>query len=769
MAFALVPSCLEVDIVMPEVEETQVSLSFKSSDIAQTRATEGEDDANNENDINTLDIFFYPSTAGANTAAVHHMHLDNLQGTESYTYNQRIETSVIETIFGTSGTAAKIYAIANFRSDDENVTLSSTATIYELKSTVIATAAFAGTDAQDDFVMDSAGNDEVTYNSSTRSISGEIKLYRAASKISLSIAKVDAVNVTDENGNTIMWDHDNQEATPEVPVKWIADTDKITARFVKGVKQGCIDGYANKNDIAYYDTPIESPVKMEKNTTSNSWEHSLPFYSYVSDWSTQDSHEEAYISLVVPWAKSDVPGVYHNTYYKVPISTDNKLERNKYYKINLIVSRLGRFDDGSDVVLTPASYYILDWSTNTIETELLNYRYLVVDQKEYTIYNQNELYIPFATSHTAVIDEDDVKVTFAQQDIKGTTPTWTTITSNSSNYFTDLEIVGNQVYFKNVLDNVYTSSTFDFTPYRLTFRIKHTGTAGNTYYEDITVYQYPAIYGTPETNWDYSNNYLGSGTDGENGFTYVNGYQGTNNGNRDFFGSVNGLSGNSDSSPNRYVFTISSVEGTNYIIGDPRENSITYNESSANWATAPVLENGLVSSTTRELKNYYGTDVSDAFTTTSTNRIYNSDAAAEAAERTINMVAPKFRIASGYAVLNTGGSGMDTLENLKKRCASYQEDGYPAGRWRLPTRAEFQFIVSLVNREFIPQIYIDDTAYWCAHGVGTPDDDGNVAMKYVGRDGSGHSTRCVYDEWYWEDKLETPAQKNVFTWGDMPR
>lgn len=740
-----------------------MSLTIKCSDIAQTRATEAGEDAYNENKIDRLDVFFYAAGATDDADAIYRMTLTSLNATGSYTYDQRIETTIIETIFGTgenAGTQAKIYAIANLPA---GITLSDAASVNELKAIAIETAALAGTVMQDNFVMDSKGDDVVTYDSATRGITGEIKLYRAASKIALFITEVNSVPVTDADGNV-------QKDAQGNDIMWTANTNGMMVRLNNGVKKTHLDNTVSPYTVVT-DDYFSFTKGMERNMVADGsqWKQELPFYSYSSDWSADGKDQEAYLTLIVPWQKSDSPGVYHPTYYQVPINgLTEDLIRNNYYKISLKVSRLGTFTEGEAVTITPGTYIILDWTTNTIDADMLDYRYLVVDQKEYTIYNQEELYIPFASSHETEIDQ--ASISFAQQNIKGTSPTWTTIETNSSNSYNALTIVGNQVYYRNTLDNVYTSETFDFTPYRLTFRIKHTGNAGNTYYEDITVYQYPAIYGTPETNWDYSNDYQGTGTDGDNGFTYVNGYQGTSNGSKDFFGSVNGLSGNSSSSPNRYVFTISSVEGTDYIIGDPRENTITYNESSANWATAPVLQNGVVSNSTRELKYYYGTDVSDAYTTvTNTNRIYNSDEAAEAAERTINMVAPKFRIASGYAVLNTGGSGMDTLENLKKRCASYQEDGYPAGRWRLPTRAEFQFIVSLVNREFIPQIYIDDTDYWCAHGVGTPDDNGNVTMRYVGRDGSGHSTRCVYDEWYWEDKLTTPAQKDVFTWGDMPR
>jgi hypothetical protein len=181
------------------------------------------------------------------------------------------------------------------------------------------------------------------------------------------------------------------------------------------------------------------------------------------------------------------------------------------------------------------------------------------------------------------------------------------------------------------------------------------------------------------------------------------------------------------------------------------------------------------------LKYYYGTAVANTKYTNANNQtgtIYANNEAAEAGEPNINMIAPKFRLASGYAVLGTGADEVKTLENLKKRCASYQEDGYPAGRWRLPTRAEFQFIMTQIDLGNLPEVYLEDTDYWCAYGVGTPN-NGVINMRYIGYDNNGHSVRCVYDEWYWEnsetyrlgtknaDGTFTPS--DTFTWGDMPR
>ena len=140
--------------------------------------------------------------------------------------------------------------------------------------------------------------------------------------------------------------------------------------------------------------------------------------------------------------------------------------------------------------------------------------------------------------------------------------------------------------------------------------------------------------------------------------------------------------------------------------------------------------------------------------------------------RTENMVAPKFRVASAYSV--TYAKEVTTIETAKGRCASYQEDGYPAGRWRMPTKAEYEFIVYQSYKGRIPVLFDTSQNYWCAHGYGKPNNQGKISMNgTVNSNGElsldgGASIRCVYDEWYWEDYLKG-TDKVPFTWGDRQR
>ncbi len=778
LAFAVMfvlPSCENGGDV--DFADNTLTLTLSCNDLGLTRATVDGEDAYNENIVNSIDCYFYPSNADFNTPALLvKNNISTLTKTAfgTYTATIKFEEEELKTLFGTvnkGGSAnALIYIIAN---RPTNVSLPMAdgvvklATINELKALTI-TSDFSKSQAQASFVMDSDGkpdstndtsvagdtntdidnDDIVTYtidNNGTKSLTGVVPLYRTAAKITLSVNRFGpegANNTVTVGGKTY---------TPNYG--------GVYAVFHNGVSNSVIapDAVSQVAPPSYFETADFSMAAQ-----AAPCQLGVPFYSYASDWSGKTVGEEAYITLVVPW-QANGETAYTPYYYKVPVNfSGDKLERNTHYKIDIAVSILGTLNPDSTVTIEP-SYTILNWSDDEIPTSMSDFRYLMVEQNSYVMNNINTINIPYWTSHDCQIV--NVKVTKLNLKAGGTTSvnsgyTLRTITRDGNTY----------IEYSRVLDNDFESANFDFAPYTITFRIQHT-TESTKYYEDITITQYPAIYGNYEVNVDGTN-------DDHIGYVFVNGYtnsgQTSTNSGWDFFGSVTQLVG----SPNRYIFTVTSVEGTPYVIGDPRDMDITYDGDEADWCDrGRRITNGVINTTeNNEIRYYYGTDVTSPGydNATSTTAIYANDAVAEAAERTINMVAPKFMLASGYAVLHTTASQVRTLENLKKRCASYQEDGYPAGRWRLPTRAEFELILTQVNKRSLPEVYVFNTTYWCAHGLGTPKTDNNrvyVDMEYVGYDTEGHSTRCVYDLWYWgeHDKMNTLAEKNEFTWGDVPR
>ena len=123
-------------------------------------------------------------------------------------------------------------------------------------------------------------------------------------------------------------------------------------------------------------------------------------------------------------------------------------------------------------------------------------------------------------------------------------------------------------------------------------------------------------------------------------------------------------------------------------------------------------------------------------------------------------LSPKFRISSAYGQL---GDNLLTYAQAKKRCAAYQEDGYPAGRWRLATAAELQYIAMLCANGGLPKSLFGNESYgyWSAT---VPyilnSSDGTVKAT----NGSSAWLRCVYDDWYWgQDQL---TDRTKYMWGD---
>ena len=110
--------------------------------------------------------------------------------------------------------------------------------------------------------------------------------------------------------------------------------------------------------------------------------------------------------------------------------------------------------------------------------------------------------------------------------------------------------------------------------------------------------------------------------------------------------------------------------------------------------------------------------------------------------------------------------------DARNRAATYQEDGYPAGRWRVPTMAEVTFMVKLSADGKIPTLFSIGSAYWCANGKVEPQQGGGFDPT-VGTSGNG-PVRCVYDDWYWEnsryprmaERGNHPNKYNQFIWGD---
>ena len=183
---------------------------------------------------------------------------------------------------------------------------------------------------------------------------------------------------------------------------------------------------------------------------------------------------------------------------------------------------------------------------------------------------------------------------------------------------------------------------------------------------------------------------------------------------------------------------------SSFVIGDPRSKKNTiYKPNGEAYSAAPYLKpDKTLSDDTRSLETYYPTDESS---------------------RTINMIAPSYRISTKLS--GTYRNTKISKQQAEWRCAAFQENGFPAGRWRLPTMAEISFSAQLsANGVFTSQF---SNLYWSANGVvNVNEKEGTVTPEPTKNEGF---VRCVYDSWYWGDDrvLDENGIPNIFVWGDV--
>lgn len=478
------------------------------------------------------------------------------------------------------------------------------------------------------------------------------------------------------------------------------------------------------------------------------------FYTFPMTWTRGDDNEP-FIKVIVPWSS---PNSQKEIYYKVMLPWTS-LESNKYYKLTVNVSILGT-EGEPEVILEPLSAMVVDWQGGgPVNGTIAAAKYLSVERgvvsdtvtvTHDTAVGRFEFYTP--TSGTDYAASDPVTVTIKEIKQKNlSTGKWEYLYQNynpvnaqiTARGLTQAQIQGwfqkvgdNYLQIGHQLNSDLTSTLMDVTPYYYTVVLslpaeidpRTTAHPYGEYAKTVTFVQWPEVYVVEDPN-------RGNNTTGG---VYVN----AGNSSYSDYGGVHGLTG-SNQNGNMYVLTIS-VSG-DYIIGDPRSTTINNNLGSYSnyWSTESRWTEG--SGTNHRLTYYHPAS--------STN--------------TSNMIAPKIRVASSYGVTNAISQN-DAL----KRCASYQEDGIPAGRWRVPTKAEVKFISTLSSLGRIPYLFGGmpgnnfnrDFYYWTANGCILV----NNGSKTV-EDDSSYSAmvRCVYDEWFWG---EVPANRivsnNQFTWGD---
>lgn len=792
LAALMFASCSDFEEFFTPEDKDCVTLTLTmGGENLMTRATQQiGDNTFNENTIDKIDIFLYP-IGGTEQNAVYQKTItgindDDSDGDKQHKVKTSIGSSDINALFPDGATECVAFVIVNRPND---VTFTDT-DIESLKNLELTCTAFTTlqpinpseedgykmVSIPDNFVM--SGQNNVALNPQNRSITGEVEVYRSASKTTLEITNV-VDKVQDENDATRWW-HSNP--------------DNIRIYF-KNCKE---KGHLNNIELDNWSDGKKTlkPIGMQEIAEQAGHYTSLtPLYSYATNWAN-NINNRASIIVVVPWAQGTEiapTGKFTETYYEIPINdAEERLDRNTYYKLALEIGVVGSFQEEQPLEILNCSYIILPWGTehSDVETSLAAVRYLVVDEKEVVMNNVISYRINFSSSHPVEIRQGSMVI--KRRDLTQSNATWNDQPQSATNPGGLRIVNGVPDYFRvpissdesgtymmiehDLVNNMDKNS--DYSDYYMEFIIQHTD--NEAYSQKITVTQHPMVYAEAELNTNNNVNiktgmYVNGSQSGYES-DYIDYYDNYTN----FYGGMHGLGG-SNVNPNRYIINATTLTTDNYIIGDPRlrqvnnllegDNITTESSAAAQWSQ--ISQYNLYNNN-KTRYNYYGN-------TSNNGNYYRLQFyhPTEESNRTVKMVSPQFMIASSYGVCQTG----IPKENARKRCASYQEDSYPAGRWRLPTSAEVEYIVQLSSWGIIPPLFGSSSGnsyYWTANGVIRVNQslsqaelyNGNVVElntyyyngAYVeeGNNYEGISVRCVYDTWYWTDK----CTKTQFTWGD---
>ena len=754
-----------------------------------------------ERQLLRLDCFFYPK-GKTNAPCVYYQKVDvNELGSAEIPFY--VDESVINTIFPTSD-ECDVFVIANLTSG--SFAKGQTGTDVPTLSKTVLTLG-ADRDAIDKpFIMQGL---HIATKGDNNNASGTIPLHRAAAKVTITVNIPEKIEIEYENADKVTMIPVLSEDTGAVPFK---------TAFHNGVKKTYLrDDYSSQlvaddahhvgkqNYVAAGEVPAVGDTPKKYTFTCE-----IPFYTYARAWA-KGAEDAAYLTFEMPWTNVSDPEnpVTQTYYYQILVNGGGRcFEPNNWYDLTVNVGVIGSTVESEPVTIQDLTYYVLDWTTEPDpeheaggdryeDVNITDYTYLIVPEPRLVINNASTGVIHFDASHNLGIQMNTASKPVEILAGKNTTssafyincggdaPAVTNLSINTANFTIDNQ-KGTITYNYTIPENVYSPVYVYATVWlELDGVTGLSSTTERDFSEDIVIVQYPPMYITPDLSKPYA--------------IYVNSVQHSNQTTNYKIGDhalgycpgVSGSWGTKDS----YMYTVTVTafkDGDTfrahdnsdypYIIGDPRDRISDLelddngrDDIASNWVSSNAVQtdangkiiknaNGEIQYANRTLQYYYPTSADgNAF----------------------QIVSPKFKIVS----FHSSGWGYITPEGAKMRCATFQEDGYPAGRWRLPTEAEIMFVIKLQDAKVISDIFHGSSQYYCATEDGTKrwkiSNPANGTRKWQSADQG--SVRCVYDEWYWGPDRE--ARKNpsynenanyngldnnnnhvnneyLFTWGD---
>ena len=774
-ALAAVSCAKTAEVIETPAERETLSLRFFCDDLATRADGDTELQVNNEKIIKWIDYFFFPVQSDGTVAAdteyipiegAGHFVPSAEQGGLLGSYSVEIEPGVLAQIFPNGATQAMVFAIANYNGEageDGKTPLEKAKTWSELHALKVAATFFKNGGegfgmrwprpmATDDenlfFVM--AGEKQITLKTSgSYAIDEEIPLNRLASKVTVHFNYAETVVEEKLDGSTITW-------VPEPKMKVKPNPQEARVYLSNALCNTTVGGPLTGTLVP--DGAIDQAHKYVPRPDRDLFEYAYDFLHLMGDDPTayyytypismeEGDDNQPYLKLVLPWYgfkhyvdASETGPLYKKkeVYYKIVLPRETLTDPNCIYEFEVDVNIIG---NDKDVKIIGEEYRVKSWLTrDPVSSNVAMGKYISLDipKDTYDMYT-DEIDIHFVSSGEVELQVLDLY----QMNLSGNTPvkdqfmenndvvanntlrdkkniargdagtavikSWATIPEGTS-YLKINHAIDNRIKVKNDQNEDVYNTAFDMSPYVYVLNLHLVDAEDDKFDRKITITQYPSLYATSVKS---------------NGSVYVNGQTYGDNDYANLSGGGRAYYMYNDNGR----FSESNRIGS---IGDPsRVNGSGTNNSQYSIIIHPTILDETLDLYIGEARESVGGPLSNIRGLTNYKPGRDDDAAAK-------VVSPGFMIASSYGKT----TAIDKFDRAKERCASYQENGYPAGRWRVPTEGEIEFLIQLSDARFIPSLfngryYQSDGDYYESSQAGT---DTNI---YV---------RCVYDTWYWGEE-----------------
>ncbi len=724
-----------------------LTVSLDSGALTKTETRPG-DDGRNENVIDWVDLFLFSGDGGAGTEVFRtpYKSLVPVQDAEDptlYTLSLFLSNARLDALFGTTNgdpgvgnsATAKIVVVGNGDavSDGDYMDYPDAPASMQAVRESVAKTNFNASYAEhlSYLILCGSGNITLTHDDKIH-VSGTIPMTRSYAKLDIAL-ELPPDGQLEISGRTYQ-----------------ADLDNMKIELLNVVHRGYVGSDETHIRTCTADDFLSTttPRALTASGSPLIAKHNC-FYTYPRRYSDAPGKQTHY-RISIPWRALDAPdGPVHTGYYVFPVAdeeVEEALLANHYYHAEATVHTLGSPNQATPETLE-GTWEILNWEATPIYGTFNDYEYLIA----------HPTWVPMhgLTAGTASYKSSTALTSCTITEVKTygvneagletsrviTDPTYLanyTISHNASAHTItlhhDLELEGDDMYYRQ----------------EITVTLHN-----NDGLEEVIVFEQTSPIDVRSTGHQGSTENL-----------FVNGLligQGSKLGSSSYddYSYIRPPSIITESTSLRYNlrFTLSSFSSDNntYIYGDPNVAEAERDYREYIIGDVRITQNKYtVEQFNRTDTDDQGHDTYQWNKTTQLDRILIADRRVSSA----SWIAPEFICCSGLAT-----SYPQTLEKQEMRAAMYQESGYPAGRWRLMTEAEFKFLANLQIKRKIPIFFVSHATngYWTAQGNCYRFTSETTYVKVTNPE--YESARFVYDTWYWGPE---PDPASLTTYNPQP-